>query len=132
MNHLKAQHRAYRVTEPIKVEVGPIIVPEIRRKDQAEDQGLSNDVGEEELESAVQAASQHDDTDSRLQDRTRHPKSVIDNPGFLAYRQRQPFSDRNGATPEPANSRACGFFTCYCGLLMKTLTSFTPTFNAPR
>jgi hypothetical protein len=86
VNHLKTQHRANRVAEPVKVEKSPIIVLEIRWENQAEDQDLGHHVGEEELELAVQAAPQHDHCDTRLDHGVRDPKSVIDDPGFLVHR----------------------------------------------
>src|SRR5436309_2658747 len=84
MNHGKAECHAESVAGPVNVKQGGIIVP-VSGEDRGKSNQLNENVSEEELEFAVQAAVDHKGGDSRLQHGMHDPERVIEDLNFLAH-----------------------------------------------
>src|ERR1700683_2884184 len=87
VNYQKAQQDADGGSGPVEVEIGCVIMAQIRRKDQAKSQNLGNDVSKKTFELALQAAGQHDRGNPCLNERMGDPQSVMENRSLVAHKR---------------------------------------------
>jgi hypothetical protein len=85
VNHQEAAGHADRIAAPIEVKESGITVPDVGWEDHAEGQNLRNDIGEEELERAKQAATKHQGQHPELQQGMHDPERVIHQLHSLAH-----------------------------------------------